>query len=100
MVGCDAFALFFCALRPLAPPQRDKSNENDTDGTFLQKTACRALQSDKKARIAVGGELEAQALLQSEEATGPHSESEGSTEVPTMKMKAMWSSISKAWSFT
>ena len=32
----------------------------------------------KKARIAVEGELEAQALLQSEEATGPHSESEES----------------------
>ena len=41
-----------------------------------------------KARIAVGGELEAQALLESE-ATASHSESIAVWRFPTMKMKAM-----------
>ena len=47
----------------------------DSNDTSLQETTCRALQSDKKTRIAIERELEAQALLQSEEAT-PRSESE------------------------
>ena len=54
----------------------------------------------KKTRVAVERKLEAQALLQSEEATSPHSEGEESDlEVSGSEMKAMWNPISKVWTF-
>ena len=73
---CSAFA-----SRPPAPPPRDKSSKTGSDGASLWETACRALQSVREVRIAVEGELGAQAILRSEGATGPPGESDGESDL-------------------
>ena len=97
MTRCLLFFLAYTTLRLPAPPPRGKGSENNPSDVPL-RDSFRALQSDKKKlELQLRESLKLRIfLLQSEDATGQHSESkEGDHEVPDSE-----NPISKAWTFT